>query len=494
MKVMMLNDTGIVPHIGCQAVSDAHVRLLAKLGHCIKYRYFVGQLTQYYNGNEQDSIRNVLADSILMKKITDVDAVIVNGEGTIHHGAGMHYMAILAVAQELGKKTLIVNAVYQDSIGFETVLRRLDDFCVRDALSSDYASKQGIKNRIVPDSFLAAKFDYLKEPYINLTNKIVVTDWHPSRDFDVGRTVRDYYYKNRDRCFFFPLLHGIHHTLWRQAPRVISSCDFVITGRHHGIYLSAIAQKPFVALPSNTFKVEGLIKMSGVPIPICSNSEELRKGVEFCHTNKEAFYEFFNFLKSHMPLTTFAALGVVEDESLQIEAALARLAIDISRDPTLRKPSLWSLVHVGKYNSLSSAEFTIFHPENIRLSSNGPDLEVSEPDYKLALQNVLRLVHKKVIFFGTGSTSKALYNFLRCNIDYCIDNNPKNINKNFLGLEIKSPRVLLDEDPEELAIIVASQYYSEIAQQLRDMGFMENIHFWNGFKLLGIIDSIFTKK
>ena len=350
MKVMLLNDTGIVPHIGCQAVSDAHVRMLAAHGHVVKYRYFVGQLNEFYTGNPQKSINKVFSNNDLMQKISDVDAVIVNGEGTIHHGAGLHYLAILAAAQELGKKTLIVNAVFQESYGFEPVLRKLDDFCVRDIFSSEFASKKNISNRVVLDSFIEAKFDSFKKPFIDLSEKVVVTDWHPDRERNVGYTLRRYLKENKKQCFYFPLQHGIQSYLWREAPRTLGACKLIITGRHHGVYLSAIAKKSFIALPSNTYKVEGLIRMSGLPIPVCSNPKELSSAIKFCQNNKSIYQEFFSFIDTYRPLSTFAALGKsndvvsIRDELLQLEHQISQYSMSEMAD-------LWPLASMNDNTS-----------------------------------------------------------------------------------------------------------------------------------------------
>lgn len=454
MKIMLLNDTGIEPHIGCQAVSDAHIRMLAKQGHYVKYRYFAGELKHFYTGNEKESIRNVIADNEFMEKINEVDAVVVNGEGTLHHGAGLHYLAILAVAQELGKKTLIVNAVYQESFGFLDVLRKLDDFCVRDSLSSENAEKQGIKNRIVPDSFLEASFDYSDELDIDLSGKVVVTDWHPSRNIDVGNIILSYLRSYSKNCFFFPMFHEKNFLIWRKAPQVISNCDFVITGRHHGIYLAAVAKKPFVALPSNTYKIEGLIKMSGIPIPVCSNFSQFKDGIKFCRNNKNIFNDFFSFLKSKIPLTTFSALGK-EEIHISVEDQLNQFKRDII-NYLLRNPGI----------SMTSKEN--------RINQSTDSL------YSLAdcFEN------KKVVFFGTGLASKILYKLLSTKVDYCVDNDLKKYNTLFENMIIERPERLLLEDKNKLAIVVASQYYSEIAKQLKSMGFNEGVHFWNGYSAL----------
>lgn len=105
--------------------------------------------------------------------------------------------------------------------------------------------------------------------------------------------------------------------------------------------------------------------------------------------------------------------------------------------------------------------------------------------------DVLKMIkinmNKKVILFGTGSTSQRIYELLPFTFQYCVDNDLNRYNTLFNNLTVKPPQSLLEENKDELAIIIASQFHSEIASQLVDMGFIENIHFWNGFEILTAI-------
>lgn len=453
MKIMLINDTGTEPHLGCQGVSNAHVVMLAQLGYVVKYRYFVGQLAHYFCGNEADSIKSVLNDHDFIKRLEEVDAVVVNGEGTIHHGFGLQYLAVLGAAQRLGKKTLLINAVFEESYGFENVLRQLDDFCVREASSAEFAASLGVECRILPDSFLEAQFDNSVEPFIDLTGKVVVTDWHFARDLDCGKTMMSYLYDNIDRSFYFPLLHEVHRQTWKSSLRMLSNCDFIITGRHHGIYLAVAARKPFVALPSNSHKIEGLIKWSGLPIPVCSNPTELQAGIAFCKRNPTVYDEFFAFLDSFRPLSTFMALGK-DDVRVDVSEELGKMEGDINQhlnQPSVKRP-------------LSSEDY------QRQLATGTFDFLKST-------------VNKRIVLFGTGSTSETLVNKFPLPVAYCVDNNPQKNGTWFKGLPVKSPENLLNEEKDELLIIIASQFYKEISAQLNEMGFIENIHFRNGFPL-----------
>ncbi|MDU4959259.1 MAG: glycosyltransferase [Sporomusaceae bacterium] len=87
---------------------------------------------------------------------------------------------------------------------------------------------------------------------------------------------------------------------------------------------------------------------------------------------------------------------------------------------------------------------------------------------------------KKVVFFGTGSLSRRLCDYFPFPISYFVDNNPEMWRQQLNGLPIYSPERLKGEDKDNLAIIVASQYFQEIVEQLQGMGFKEKCHIWDG--------------
>src|SRR5580704_11877828 len=121
MRILLSNDTGLASHVGCIAVSDAHARMLGRAGHQVAIRHFLGSLIRFRGADAKVGVRSILEDPSLAEQLSAVDAVVVNGEGSIHHGAGTEYLALLGAAQDLGKATLLVNAVFQDVFGFDEI-------------------------------------------------------------------------------------------------------------------------------------------------------------------------------------------------------------------------------------------------------------------------------------------------------------------------------------------------------------------------------------
>ncbi|MED1952366.1 CatB-related O-acetyltransferase [Brevibacillus centrosporus] len=103
---------------------------------------------------------------------------------------------------------------------------------------------------------------------------------------------------------------------------------------------------------------------------------------------------------------------------------------------------------------------------------------------------------RKVIVFGAGKGGRLVIPALRLlaiNIEYCIDNNDSARNEKLLGIEVKSPDVLKNEQSDEIAIVVASIYYEEIAQQLEQMGFKENRHYFYGLPYQNVKANLETR-
>ncbi|MBX3358384.1 MAG: polysaccharide pyruvyl transferase family protein [Phycisphaeraceae bacterium] len=349
MRIVLLNETAIYPHIGCLAVGDAHARMLGAMGHEVVRRRFVATHAHLSRPNEAAAIDAALSDPEVVADIEACDAVVLNAEGSVHHGLGLQWLAILGAAQRLGKRTLIINGVLEDVPGFDGVLSAVEDLCLRDVRSADYMKSRGIRCRVVPDSFFEASFD--DQPLIDLSGRIVITDWHSARNNDVGRIMMGYWRSlPASKSFYYPFAHGSHHATWRSALANIARAELLVTARHHGVCLAGRAGIPFVALPSNTWKIEGMIEASGVPIPVCRSSEQLESAIAFARSNPAVFREFAAFIREARPLSTLSALAPPASDprpSVRGEAGAQRELRTLADQvrgvgPWLPSPEIWT--------------------------------------------------------------------------------------------------------------------------------------------------------
>jgi hypothetical protein len=308
MKILLANDTGSVDHFGCLAVSDAHARLIGRAGHTARHRIFVNQLSRFQADNETDLMDAIERNPSILALIEETDAVIVNGEGTIHHGSGLPLLALLGVAQRHGKITGLVNAVFQDTPGFEKVLTRLDTLAVREPRSLAYLQSRGLSARLQPDSILFAGFQDAPPTL----EGIVVTDSHWTRN-DIGACLEGF------AAEFGGTQVALHspnsRDNWQFLPARLANVDLLVTGRHHGVYLAIISGIPFVALPSNSHKIEGTIEMLGAVDFFVDNCDNLRSTAIRAIENRCFFVELGRRFKAQFFDSPFKFLGIGEDSS-----------------------------------------------------------------------------------------------------------------------------------------------------------------------------------
>lgn len=342
MKILLANETAVYPHVGCLAVGDAHARMLGNLRHRVVHRYFFDELKQFVVADDTAITKAMLHDSQVRAVLESVDAVIVNGEGSIHHGAGRQLLGLLAASQSLKKPTFLVNAVFQEVAGFQETISKLDDFVLRDARSYEYAKSLGYRCRLAADSFLAAAFT--QDAFDFASDRVVITDWHLARDADVGAACAQLLGKREDG-FFLPLESCSAEATWRNLPATVSRSKAIVTGRHHGVYLGLLAGRPIVALGSNTFKIEGLCEMLGIEQLFCRNLQEVEIALEQCLTGKFDFGEIIQRFLERFPLNTLENLGKSSDSSQHLELQSLQNDVVAWKLRNASKPQMWSIAH-----------------------------------------------------------------------------------------------------------------------------------------------------
>lgn len=96
-----------------------------------------------------------------------------------------------------------------------------------------------------------------------------------------------------------------------------------------------------------------------------------------------------------------------------------------------------------------------------------------------------KLTNKKLIVFGAGKGGKFVISTLRVlglSIEFCLDNDISKYGETVLGVEIRNPKDLKELLSDSIVIIIGSIYFEEIAKQLDQMGFQENVHYFNGLR------------
>lgn len=260
-RVYFMNDTSGEDHAGCKAVIRS---LLSELRDCkIIGRHKVGEM------------------SVDDRQFDSADWIVVNGEGTIHHNApkGEFLLSTIARAQDAGKKTALVNAVYQQTANNHPgVLAKLDLFTVREARSFRLAREHGGNPSMRLDSACDRRL---------LTDG---TPIHGLPSIAYGATHPD-----------APTHGAISPNFGLSAPfddivATLRTIDVYVTGQHHGVCAAALAKCIFVPLESNSHKISGLIEWSGCPIPVIkSAAANIPEAIEWARDHRRTYEMFFEW-------------------------------------------------------------------------------------------------------------------------------------------------------------------------------------------------------
>jgi len=287
-QAVIVNDTRTQLHHGCELVMANIVRQLKKrdiavLGTC----------------NEG---RKWSSDPKFVAKMRRSDLIIVNGEGTIHHGrpAGRDLLTIATNAKSLGIPSYLINCTYQDNPPEYCVL--LEQFLgiyVRESMSHREISDLGLLSAIVPDLTLCSEPMQSVKPRAG----VGITD---STFVELSKTM--YGAAIRNNWEFLPVLRAhrfdgepnlveLLRLIKFKANRVIdqvagedlngptgylsvrnrfirtSVSDYLerisdkallVTARFHSMCFCLLSETPFVALRSNSHKIESMMADIGL--------------------------------------------------------------------------------------------------------------------------------------------------------------------------------------------------------------------------------------
>jgi hypothetical protein len=287
-KAILINDTSNELHHGCQIVIDNIESHLLKRGIKVVARSWAGHSWQRPE---------------LLELMPQTDLVLVNGEGTLHHGQPRAEQLSLVAphARRLGLPAVLFNSTYQDNN--QEINARIKDFdlvYVRESKSRDQLKSVGIGSEVVPDLTLAnhtpnrklvlpelvgfsdsvlnevseelfrasqqgphKTFLPISKPYqvhrpMNCRQLIGWPKWHLKTSLvRLGRTMglKDFSYSDLRRLY---LIKSTAEYLQR-----ISALKLLITGRFHCLCFAVSQMTPFAIIPSNTFKMESMLSDVG---------------------------------------------------------------------------------------------------------------------------------------------------------------------------------------------------------------------------------------
>ncbi len=272
-RYLLLNDTRALEdhtHLGCTVVTRLIEHRMAALGFLR-----IGQ------ASSADDCR-ALFDSGLGP--ADIDLILFNGEGSLHHDSPRcaALMAFCAAMKDLGVPSVLINAVWHaNSPAFGAGLGSFSLVTLRDSLSQQEIRPYRPDAEVIPDLSFAG---FAEEPRLPGTEgqqadpaaEIAVLDsvlpgvtlalgafaeTHGLPLYNMGPHPMARFYT--ERRFAYALGAQVYpRVLWDTA--ILRRARGCLTGRFHGLIAALVAGTPVVALASNTPKVESLLGDIGI--------------------------------------------------------------------------------------------------------------------------------------------------------------------------------------------------------------------------------------
>lgn len=232
-----------------------------------------------------------------LRLLAGCDAIVINGEGTLHHGRKKAGWLMEVAAHEVtrGKELALVNALYQENPdSWAPLLQRFAHLYARDSRSAAEMARQAgrpvahfgdlstsagavpgaaVRHGImVGDSVrnsatarlagLAAELDR-SEPARLIPLTVSMREENPYRPW-LSRALRRWTVGIRQRRML--ARHPLMRYLSSEAEYVgmLRAARLSVTGRFHGICLNLVTATPFIAVTSNSWKIEALFEDAGL--------------------------------------------------------------------------------------------------------------------------------------------------------------------------------------------------------------------------------------
>lgn len=340
IKALILNWTGDRTNWGCQATSyglEGDILEAAKgldvqidkvpLGEMTsadrRARAFFGRfLRSYLLDDHPGQTAKRLFERVVahqygveaIDRLKNADIAIFMAEGTMtgdHFLRGIRLLELPQLAHDFGVPVISLNqTIFAKQESFmpvaAKVLNRLDAVAVREPASIAYAQLHGIQNVFLyPDSAfrtqpssrpLAELLEPLPDhPLICVTSS---ASFSPAVVEGYLRTVLEFAKENNKQvCGLFWHADGYRHLSslhgevggnplvalkppvdYRDVSQVLSKAHAFVGGRYHTAIQSACVGTPFIAMPAESHKTEGLLKLLEYPYPVVpfEDTEKLR--------------------------------------------------------------------------------------------------------------------------------------------------------------------------------------------------------------------------
>ncbi|MEX1027528.1 MAG: polysaccharide pyruvyl transferase family protein [Candidatus Paceibacterota bacterium] len=269
-RVFVLNDTRRNYHHGSSRVMENLFAILSEYGALL-----TGTVANTCDWRSSQTAKDQIRRS---------DWVIINGEGTMHHGKKA-IDRMLSIAEEFDVKCALVNSIWQSNTHAQAErLRRFRFVQVRDLRSQSELRDVGIDACYAPDLTFYRTSDSIRASLspacIGITDSVYPDVTAKLLETCSSQNIRPWVYlpmtipvtehgdhkatKRLIRNWFSQRFKKMHpKTLQVTSPAdylgLLRSCDAVITGRFHALCFCIQCEIPFRCIQSNSHKIQSLL-------------------------------------------------------------------------------------------------------------------------------------------------------------------------------------------------------------------------------------------
>lgn len=307
-SVVLVNDTTTQMHHGCELVMRQIRLLLAKRG--------IKVLATSDEGTDWRS------DKAFLAAAARCDAIIVNGEGTIHHNrpAGRKLLEVTELAEQYRIPAFLINTTYQDNPPeFKQYLDKFSAIFVREGESAKELAELAVPSTVVPDITLS--YDY--QPYSErrqigvsdssitpISKKLfalcrendalflpVLRSSKYDGVFSLTERLRDVKFeltklklKLTGSEDYLQLRNLYVKKSIKQFFDAVASCHVVVSGRFHVICFCLLTETPFLGIDGNSHKIQSMLNDIGLsPDRIIAENaiESIAMSSHYAYTQEE---------------------------------------------------------------------------------------------------------------------------------------------------------------------------------------------------------------
>lgn len=282
MKAVILNDTRGDAHFGC-------MRVMRLLENSLEQRGIAVLATSLVRNDWEN-------DSVFLEAMRASDLIVVNGEGTLHHGARQGDRLLRVASHHLreGKRLALINSLYQDNPAeWGMFLSRFDLLAARDAASQrEMQNACGKPVLLSPDISLSAgaipMADHFSRSLVTIGDSVeksvsrslarlagtlpesrLVTIQSrlklPKPSYPAPlRVMRDIYSRAYETVARFSNRRLVIPSSEAEFIDWLCQSRLHVTGRFHAVCFCLATGTPFLAVRSNSRKIEELLDYFGL--------------------------------------------------------------------------------------------------------------------------------------------------------------------------------------------------------------------------------------